>query len=80
MFQFSAFAFRLAEYLGLPHSEISGSMSVCNYPELIAAYHVLHRLQVPRHPPYTLPTFSLYLYSERPFFAQNVLLIFTPFD
>ena len=35
---------------GLPHSEISGSMCVCHYPKLIAAYHVLRRLAVPRHP------------------------------
>jgi hypothetical protein len=29
---------------GLPHSEITGSKVICTYPELIAAYHVLHRL------------------------------------
>jgi hypothetical protein len=39
---------------GLPHSEISGSTRVCRSPKLIAAYHVLHRLSVPRHPPYAL--------------------------
>ena len=39
---------------GLPHSEIPGSKVVCTYPRLIAAYHVLHRLLVPRHPPYAL--------------------------
>ena len=27
---------------------------VCSTPGLIAAYHVLHRLSAPRHPPYTL--------------------------
>lgn len=27
---------------------------VCSSPWLIAAYHVLHRLLAPRHPPYTL--------------------------
>ena len=37
--------------IGLPHSEISGSWSACLYPELIAACHVLHRLQMPRHSP-----------------------------
>ena len=35
---------------GLPHSEISGSKRVCRSPRLIAAYHVLHRLLMPRHP------------------------------
>ena len=38
----------------LPHSEIPGSKVVCTSPRLIAAYHVLHRLLVPRHPPYAL--------------------------
>ena len=37
-----------------PHSEISGSMAVCSSPKLIAAYHVFHRLLVPRHSPYAL--------------------------
>ena len=36
---------------GFPHSEISGSKCVCHSPKLIAAYHVLHRFLVPRHPP-----------------------------
>ena len=33
-----------------PHSEIPGSSHICWSPELIAAYHVLHRLWEPRHP------------------------------
>ena len=37
-----------------PHSEISGSKDICSSPKLIAAYHVFHRLLVPRHPPYAL--------------------------
>ena len=37
---------------GLPHSAISGSSRVCHSPELLAAYHGLHRLRVPRHPPH----------------------------
>ena len=40
--------------LGLPHSEIPGSKPVCGSPRLIAAYHVLHRLPAPRHPPCAL--------------------------
>ena len=43
---------------GLPHSEILGSMPVCDSPRLIAAYHVLHRLLVPRHPPYALSSLT----------------------
>ena len=41
---------------GFPHSEIRGSMPVRGSPRLIAAYHVLHRLSAPRHPPDTLMT------------------------
>ena len=39
---------------GFPHSEISGSKLVHSSPKLIAAYHVLHRLSAPRHPPNAL--------------------------
>ena len=39
---------------GFSHSDICGSRVVCTYPQLFAAYHVLHRLQEPRHPPYAL--------------------------
>ncbi len=39
---------------GFPHSEISGSMLICSSPKLIAAYHVLHRLLMPRHSPCAL--------------------------
>ena len=39
---------------GFPHSDIRGSMDICSSPRLFAAYHVLLRLLVPRHPPYAL--------------------------
>ena len=39
---------------GFPHSDTSGSMAICASPELFAAYHVLLRLLVPRHPPCAL--------------------------
>ena len=42
---------------GLSHSEIFGSKVICTYPKLIAAYHVLHRLREPRHPPCALAYF-----------------------
>ncbi len=67
MFQFPAFApaslVTGLQPAGLPHSEISGSKPVCSSPELVAAYHVLHRLQKPRHPPFALVTFSLNEFS-----------------
>ena len=39
---------------GLPHSEIHGSKLILSSPWLIAEYHVLHRLLLPRHPPNAL--------------------------
>ena len=61
MFQFSGLALSRVIHLQctrLSHSEIFGLMLVCSYPKLIAAYHVLHRLLVPRHPPYALIRFK----------------------
>ncbi len=49
---------------GLPHSGILGLASVCDYPRLIAAYHALHRLLVPRHPPYTLSILTPLRFGE----------------
>ena len=66
MFQFPAFAslhivkIAALQTAGLSHSEISGSKVICTYPKLIAAYHVLHRLREPRHPPDALTYFRLH--------------------
>ena len=59
MFQFPGLASAITrmavlQTAGLSHSETRGSTAVCAYPRIIAAYHVLHRLQEPRHPPYAL--------------------------
>ena len=66
MFQFPALASYIRRIIplqdiGLSHSEISGSKVICTSPKLIAAYHVLHRLREPRHPPCAL------LYFPYPF-------------
>ena len=53
MFQFAEFA-TLLESLGLPHSDISGSMLASSSPECFVGRHVLHRLYVPRYPPLAL--------------------------
>ena len=47
---------RMTEVLsaGFPHSDIPGSQDMCSSPGLFAAYHVFHRLSVPRHPPCAL--------------------------
>ena len=63
MFQFRAFpsyAYFIQRTIhryclcGFPHSEISGSTDICSSPKLIAAYHVLRRLLMPRHSPCAL--------------------------
>ena len=57
MFQFPGFSPSRVSGLqpdGFPHSDIHGLTLVCNSPWLFAAYHVLHRLREPRHPPYAL--------------------------
>ena len=83
MFQFPPFApaslVTVLQTAGLPHSEISGSIPVCSSPELNAAYHVLHRLQKPRHPPSALVTFSLYvlLYMNHKNFSFTLVLIYS---
>ena len=57
-------------YSGLLHSDICGSILACNSPQLFAAYHVLHRLPMPRHSPCAL--FSLTI-----FFKQSLMLDFS---
>ena len=50
MFQFPGFAsspcggIMYLQYIGLPHSDIYGSIAICASPQLFAAYHVLLRL------------------------------------
>ena len=43
----------------MPHSEIEGSKPILGSPSLIAEYHVLHRLLLPRHPPNALLALDL---------------------
>ena len=66
-------------HIGFPHSEIFGSTFVGNSPKLIAAYHVLHRLSAPRHPPFTLSSLTkIFSATKMPFrftlflFSKNV--------
>ena len=58
---------------GFPHSEISGSTRVCRSPKLIAAYHVLHRRLMPRHPPCAL--ISLTKSFKMVVFFRRILLL-----
>jgi hypothetical protein len=67
------------ELAGFPHSEISGSRVVCTSPELIAAYHVLHRLHAPRHPPCALSSLTI-KFAHRKFDQHIVLLRLVPLE
>ena len=63
---------------GFPHSDICGSSDICSLPQLFAAYHVLLRLLVPRHPPYALSCliFEVILLLEKLDFPSDFRLPF----
>ena len=71
MFQFPGFASPHQAVMsairadGLSHSEIPASTAICAYTGLIAAYHVLHRLREPRHPPCALFCFAVLHYTPQ---------------
>ena len=58
MFQFPRFASLSGciafDYAGCPIRESAVRKPVSSLPQLIAAYHALHRLPSPRHPPHAL--------------------------
>jgi len=77
IFQFPGFAStdyvficRYTLLCGFPHSEIPGSKGVSTSPGLSAAYHVLHRLSTPRHPPDALHSLTP-LHNRQPVFAMQ---------
>ena len=55
---------QLFSWLEFPHSDIHGSQDICSSPWLFAAYHVLLRLLLPRHPPYALFRLTYFLRFE----------------
>src|SRR5260370_6442038 len=57
---------------GFPHSEICGSKDACSLPQLIAACHVLRRLEVPRHPPCALSSLTVKLTCEQRCSRENL--------
>ena len=57
-----------------PHSEISGSMLICSSPKLIAAYHVFHRLPVPRHSPCALVRLTFQTFFKNIWYPLDSLL------
>ena len=83
----------LTEYCsaGFPHSDICGSILACNSPQLFAAYHVLRRLPMPRHPPCALISLNSlfaelclvlknHFLEEFYFFRRSLKLYFTHFS
>src|SRR5215831_13175786 len=53
-----SFEYYTFSIVGCPIRKSSDLMLVCSSPKLIAAYHVLHRLSDPRHPPCALIRFK----------------------
>jgi hypothetical protein len=49
-------------WIGFPHSGFLGSLPASGFPRLIAAGHALHRLLMPRHPPYALCSLTTVLF------------------
>ena len=58
---------------GLPHSEIRVSAPICGYARLIAACHVLLRLQEPWHPPCALGYFT-YTINDITYIARALFI------
>ena len=57
-----------------PHSEICGSLNICFLPQLIAAYHVFHRLPVPRHSPCALVRLTFQTFFKNIWYPLDSLL------
>ena len=91
MFQFPALAPYISKVIslqdtGLSHSEIHGSIHgsrvICTSPWLFAAYHVLHRLREPRHPPCALSYFCYHAHTlnciiQSGWYILSALLVLT---
>ena len=56
--------------IGFPHSDIPASRVICTSTGLFAAYHVLHRLREPRHPPSALLLLFIFNWS---FIAERTI-------
>ena len=76
---------------GFPHSDVCGSMSACDSPQLFAACHVLLRRLVPGHPPCALSSLIfanflcrteswLIIFSIKPARQNRLNLVFLSFQ
>ena len=68
-----------------PHSDIHGSRVICTSPWLFAAYHVFHRLPVPRHSPcalvrLTFQTFSWNIWYPLDSLLPTKIIVTLPFE
>ena len=59
---------------GCPIRKSADISLVCSSPRLIAAYHVLHRLSEPRHPPYALKCFKRVITVTRHLQLKKIFL------
>ena len=57
------------------HSDICGSTLACNSPQLFAAYRVLLRLPMPRHPPCALISLTFFIGLNYAFSSLEVVKI-----
>ena len=62
-----------------PHSDICGSLCICHSPQLFAAYHVFHRLLVPRHPPCALISLTISCMHSVAYLALGLFLCLLKF-
>ena len=60
---------------GFPHSDICGSVDICSSPQLFAAYHVFHRLLVPRHPPCALSSLTSSIFTAGTAFIRRCIAL-----
>ena len=79
--------YRSMSFGEFPHSEIPGSMDICSSPRLIAAYHVFHRLPVPRHSPCALVRLTIQTILSREWlvfpldsFLPTKIIVTLPFE
>ena len=68
--------FQAFSLTGFPIRKSADQKDICSSPRLIAAYHVLHRLWEPRHPPYALNYFLCCTYNLIYNFFQHVKELF----
>ena len=92
MFQFPAFAsmYLCIQYTddralplpGFPIRKSPDQSLFSGSPKLIAAYHVLHRLSLPRHPPYALSSLTIknrnQIYNYIQFHSKNIRTEYVP--